>query len=411
MDMSSTPVNAALLQQAMEGFEQAFGGNPTHYGYAPGRVELLGNHTDYNGGSVICAALDLGLLAVARPMGGNEVRVQSQLYADKPPETIPLDHIVSCPASRWADYVRGTIFFAQREKIIPEGFDLFLASNLRRGSGLSSSAAIELATLHVLLALTEQTLDRLKAAKTARKAENEFVGVPCGLMDQFAASFGEQDHALYLDCHSEEHAAMPLGHHDVAIVVMDSQTHHSLADGQYARLRNWCESAARKINRVCGRSGKEEQLLRHVSQADFEEHAHLLSAEEQPRAEHVLHEHGRVLAGREALLRGDVLTFAELMTESHESSRTLFGNSCHELDECLALAKEISKPGGPAEGAWMGGKLSGGGFGGATVNLVKKDEADAFCRAFAEAFQKARGVPANVLVTQAGDGARHGTLL
>lgn len=408
--MPRLPVHppASLVLAAHEGFERVFRTQPSHFGFGPGRVELLGNHTDYNGGCVICAAVDLGIVAVGRPRSDRKVRIASHQFPTDKPLQSDLDHLQPDPATHWADYIRGVIVMAARKKLVERGLDLYVAADLPPNSGLSSSAAVEMATLQFLLAAAGRALSPMDAAKLARKAENEFVGVACGLMDQFASAHGQADSALYLDCLSEEHAALPLGP-DCSLIVIDSQVKHALADGQYGRLRALCESAAAKINKATAKPPGTHSLLRHVSLHDLETHRALLSPDEAPRATHVVREQARVLDGRHRLQRGDVVGFAGLMTESHESSSTLFGNSCPELDQIIELARQTNAH-PEARGAWLGGKLSGGGFGGATVHLVRRAQAQAFEQVFTEIYRAGVGKPPRILPMSAGAGAAGGSV-
>ena len=274
--------------------------------------------------------------------------------------------------------------------------NLAVESSLPSGAGVSSSAALELATAEAAYGLLGgRPEDPMEIAKLCRRAENDFVGVPCGILDQFSALFGKRDHVLFLDCKTLAYERLSLRGAGISLVIADSEVKHQLIDGQYARLRAHCESAAGQLAETLGRP---VPSLRDVTLEEFLECRDTIEPEARRRAEHVLRENGRVLKGIEALRNGDSGKLGELMVESHASSRDLFGNSCEELDFLVEAASGL--PG------FIGGKLSGGGFGGATVNVVEENSAAEFQAGLAEKWNARFMKPLRIFETNIGDGAQ-----
>jgi len=271
---------------------------------------------------------------------------------------------------------------------------LAVTSDLPFGAGVSSSAAFELATAEAAYALWGgRPADPMDEALLCQRAEVEFVGMPCGLLDQFSSLFAREGHALFLDCASREWSRMPLGA-GVSLVLADCRVKHQLVDGKYAALRASCERAARKLGEVLG---KPVRWLRDVSREELERAGSRLPGEDRRRAEHVVLEDDRVLRGKALLEAGRHRDLGPLMVESHESSRDLFGNSCTELDVLVEEARRL--PG------FIGGKLSGGGFGGCTVNLVETDRAGEFREALAARYRARTGIEPRMISTGVGGGA------
>jgi len=398
--MSPTPEDIARAA-----FEESFGPGPgpTTLGQAPARVELLGNHTDYNGGLVLAAAIDRSTVVVGRPTAGRGARVRSANLGES--DAFDVDDLEPGGASDgWGRYVRG-VTWAIREKTgrIASGFEAALAGDVPLGAGLSSSASLQ-AALALFLAGAglagppggvPSTADLLELAKTLRRSENEFVGVASGLLDQFSALFGKADHAFVLDCLSLEHALLPLGDPAPAIVVCDSKTSRRLADGMYNRRRAECE---RVVAHFRERKGDDSvNLLRDVTLAELLADWPSLDPVARLRARHVLTENDRVGRGAGALRAGDVAGFGALMSASHASSRDDFENSSPALDALIEAAEE--SPG------FLGGKLSGAGWAGCTVNLVRADHAGPFAEALRTGYARRTGLVADVHICHAADGA------
>ena len=383
-----------MRQKARDAYSKAYGGPPECLAFAPGRVEILGNHTDYNGGYVLSVALDLGIwIAAGRsPARPSAVEVWSQAMDQQ--VTIPLDAIRK--ERSWADYPRGVLLEMQRAGAPLGSARLAVLSTLPIGAGVSSSAALELATAEAAHALFGgKPAQPMEEAKLCQRAEVSFVGMPCGLLDQFSSLFGKKDHALFLDCATLRNMQVPLGRGDIRLVLADSGEKHALVDGKYASLRRSCERAAAKFADLLDH---EVRFLRDVSLAEFQLHAELLESEDRPRAEHVIRENERVLRGLAAIRSKHFPEVTRMMLESHASSRDLFGNSTPALDYLVECGSQL--PG------FLGGKLCGGGFGGSTVNLVTRDQEEGFSRELSARFEKKFGRVPQRIACGIGDGAR-----
>ncbi len=328
-----------LLPRARAAFTAQFRAEPAVLGWAPGRVELLGNHTDYNGGLVMAAAIDRSTIVLGRGINGRESRFFS-LNLDES-DTFSLDAIERTEAGTWPRYARG-VFWALTESCGPfeSGFEAAIFGDIPLGAGLSSSASLQVAIAWFLIQLDvvpgrsnrEFMHDpgdqcRMELAKTLRRSENEFVGVGSGLLDQFSSLFGRADHALFLNCGSLEHDRLPLGNPAPAIVICDSQTSRRLADGMYNQRRAECERVVAAFRDRIPHRG--EFQLSWVPLEQLEADWSQLDPIGRKRARHVLSENERVRAGVEALKAGDVLAFGRLMSASHASSRDDFENSSH----------------------------------------------------------------------------------
>lgn len=325
-------------------------------GYAPGRVELLGNHTDYNLGVVLGAAIDRGLTMIGTRRNDDIIHLSSQLIDE--PVTTSLSDLRPRTAHRWANYVLGVVAQFRAARFQIAGFAAEVSGDLPAGAGLSSSAALEVATAGLLMALHGLRLDPLEVARLCRRAENEFVGVQSGLLDQATSVFGREDHVVFLDCRSEEIAPIPFPA-GLVLVIAQSRGKHDLLASLYNRRREECAAAARAL-RVSS--------LREVTPAELERAGPQLDPLLRHRAAHIVGENQRVWRAVKILQSGgDPAEFGALMNASHESSRTNFENSTADLDRLVELAR--SRPG------VLGSRLTGGGFGGATVTLVEAAQA------------------------------------
>lgn len=327
-------------------------GRPARIFRAPGRVNLIGEHTDYNGGFVMPAALDFATWVAAAPRQDGKLVIHSDNMDDS--VTFSLED-TRREGHHWSDYVCGVaVALAGRGLALP-GADLLLWGNVPIGSGLSSSASIEVASCLALLAVSGHTLELPEVAKVCQQAENEFVGMRCGIMDQFISACGQAHHALWLDCRSLEARAMPLSDR-VRLVICNTMVKHALAGGEYNERRAACEEGSRQLNVPCLRDATLEQLRD-------------LPAPLQKRCRHVVSENLRVEHAAAALQAGDLAYFGQLMLESHASLRDDYEVSCSELDFLVDLAR-------PLEGVY-GARMTGGGFGGCTVNLVAAEHCEA----------------------------------
>jgi galactokinase len=396
-----------LLAQARTAFTEQFGGEPTVFACAPGRVELLGNHTDYNGGLVMAAAIDRSTVVVGRREAGLEAKVVSVNFGKT--DAYALDDIEPSEAGAWTRYVRG-VCWALSEWCGPfeSGFQAAVAGDVPLGAGLSSSASLQASVAWFLIQLglvpgrssadfDGEEGDRLlmELAGVLRRSENVFVGVGSGLLDQFSSLFGRIDSALFLDCDSLLHERLPLGRPAPAVVVCDSQTSRRLADGMYDQRRRECERVSSAFQDRIPHHG--EFLLSRVPRAQlFSEWEHLDPVGRR-RARHVLNENERVRTGVEALKAGDLIAFGQLMLASHASSRDDFENSSAALDALIEIAH--SAPG------FLGGKLSGAGWAGCTVNLVRAECAGDFSEAVRTAYSHRTGTTPQIHICRAAPGA------
>jgi len=389
-------------------FVTQFGIQPTALGSAPGRVELLGNHTDYNGGLVMAVAIDRFTVVAGCPAPGRTGRACALNFGGN--VSFDLDKLERGESGDWSNYVKGVVWAIQDAENAPltSGFDITLAGNVPLGAGLSSSASLEAALAFFLLQaglvpgrasgdFRGDSADpaRLKLAQILRRSENAFVGVASGLLDQFSSLFGRAHHAVYLDCQTLEHARLPLGEPGPAIIVCDSKTSRRLADGMYNRRRAECETVVTYFQKK--RGGNAVTSLRDVSLEELTEHWDRLDPVGRKRARHVLAENERVRQGAVALRAGNLTEFGRLVLASHASSRDDFENSSEALDTLVEAAE--ASPG------FLGGKLSGAGWAGCTVNLVRVDQAEAFAESVCTAHSRKLGITPEIHICHAAEGA------
>ncbi len=353
---------------------------------SPGRVNLIGEHTDYNDGFVLPLAIDRGLQIAVRPVGGMTATLDSDRGGS--PLRIDLSRPLCPGRSDWGRYVAGVVAGLQRLGWPIPGFEASITADLPAGGGLSSSAALEVGIATALETLCGRTLAPAEKALLCQRAEHEFAGVPCGIMDQFAVTFARQGHALLIDCRSRDVRHVPLGD-EVAMLVIDSGVKHALSDGGYATRRRECERAARLLG---------VSTLRDAPLDSWPNAERSLPEPERNRARHVVSENARVLAFVEAARSGDWLSAGRLMNASHASLRDDFEVSCRELDLiCTAV--------GGLDGVF-GCRMTGGGFGGCAIALVDAARADLIAAAAREACEQALGTKPSLFLTRASAGAR-----
>jgi galactokinase len=356
-------------------FQELYGRIGTIY-RAPGRVNLIGEHTDYNDGFVMPAAIDHGCWIAIAPRTDRKLLVYSTNFSQS--VELNLNQSNPRPLRHWSDYVFGTAIMLERAGCPVSGADVLIDSDVPIGAGLSSSAALEVATAFALLDLSRAKIDRKALALTCQRAENEFVGARCGIMDQFIASHGIEGHCLRLDCRSLEYQAFRLPS-KFRIVICNSMVKHAIASGEYNVRRSQCEEGVKLLSRVVPNI----TALRDVSMELFEQYSWLLPPLIHKRCHHVVSENERVLAFSDALERNETAALKRLMAESHSSLRDDYEVSCAELDLMVELAKEI--PG------TFGARMTGGGFGGCTVNLVAADAVQEFRDRVTGGYQRSTG--------------------
>jgi galactokinase len=356
---------------------------------APGRVNLIGEHTDYNDGFVLPAALDLATYVAIAPRRDRLVRAHSvNLNADF---EFDLD-VAQQPRGDWSDYVRGVAVALEKSGHGLSGADIAVSSTLPLGSGLSASAALEVCVGYGLLSVCGAKIDRLELAKTCQRAENEFVGMRCGIMDQFISCHGVEGCALLLDCRSLQARPIPIDP-SVRIVISNTMIHHKLAGSEFNLRRQDCEEAVALLSARL----KGVAALRDVGSAQLERNADLLPDRIARRARHVIAENERVVAAAAALDARDFDACGHLMNESHESLRNDYEVSCPELDLMAELARRL--PG------VHGSRMTGGGFGGCTVSLVDASQAERFMESVGAGYERATGLTPMIFSCLPGPGA------
>jgi galactokinase len=370
-------------------FEARFGAAPELIVRAPGRVNLIGEHTDYNAGFVLPAAIDRATFIAASPRQDRRVRV---VAADLNLEDeFGIDHIERSGIHPWSNYIRGMVRALQGAGHIINGADMVVASSVPRGAGLSSSAALEVATGYVFQVFHNLNILGDELALMAQATENHFVGVNCGIMDQFIVTLGQANHALMIDCRDLSYQAVPVPT-NAAVVICDSHIERSLAASAYNQRRAECEQAVELLKPLLPGI----KALRDVSSAQLAAHGHVLPAVVRQRARHVVSENERVIHGATALRNGDVAEFGRLMNASHASLRDDYAVSIPEMDALVAAAQRVS--------GCYGSRLTGAGFGGCTVSLVDVNAVERFRHEVAAAYLEATGRTTTIYVTHASDG-------
>ncbi|MCL5671855.1 MAG: galactokinase [Acidobacteria bacterium] len=376
-----------------EAFVEIFGSAPEWVVQAPGRVNLIGEHTDYNDGFVLPVAIDRIIEFAARSRKDCRVHLHSVDFQDQ--VEFSLDCIQEDAGHPWSNYVRGVFKFLETEGYSLKGADVVFGGNVPREAGLSSSAAVEVGAVVLSMKLFDLNLAPLEVVRLARKAENEFVNVPCGIMDQFISALGKQDHALFLDCRDLTYRHVPL-HENVKIIVCNSGVRRALAASEYEIRLKQCRQAVAQLRTT----GMAVNSLREVNLADLEVASPVLREVLLKRTRHVISENHRVLEAVKVLEKGCLEQFGELMNASHASLRDDYEVSSKELDILVALAQ--GQPG------VLGARMTGAGFGGCTVNLVRAEAAESFAKAVKEGYRKALGLDADIYVCKASDGALAG---
>lgn len=385
-----------MIDKLKKVFEEKFGDiKGVRKFFAPGRVNLIGEHTDYNGGNVFPCALDFGTYAVARIREDKKIRLYSVNFEEIGIIEFSLDRLENIEKDDWANYPKGVIdIFKKSGYKIDKGFEVVVGGNIPNGAGLSSSASIEVLTSVILKKLFELDNTMVEAVKMSQRAENEFVGVNCGIMDQFAIGMGKKDNAILLDCNTLEYTYSPIVLKDEVIIIANTNKRRGLADSKYNERRSECERALAKL-----KTELDIEALGELGIEEFEQNKEVIeNSIDIKRARHAVYENQRTLKAVEALKVGDTEKFGKLMNESHVSLRDDYEVTGVELDTLV-------------EAAWdhkgtVGARMTGAGFGGCTVNIVKKDLAEDFIEKVGRRYTEKTGIKAEFYVANIGDGAR-----
>ncbi len=352
---------------------------------APGRVNLIGEHTDYNDGFVMPVALNFFTWATVTPLENRKLQIFSENFDEE--IEVDLDDKNLARRGHWSDYPIGVAVVLERAGYHLRGANLRLRGEVPIGSGLSSSAAVEVATACALVANAGLQIDERDLARLCQRAENEFVGARVGIMDQFVSLFGQAHKALLLDCRSLEFRLLPLPD-NVRLIICNTMVKHELASSAYNERRAQCEAGANHLNVAA---------LRDVTLEQLEQHRRGLPEVVYRRCRHVITENGRVLAAGEALEQGDLNRFGKLMAESHQSLRDDYEVSVDELDLMVELAQQV-------EGVY-GARMTGGGFGGCTVNLVRNENVEEFRARVPEDYERVTNLKPEIYITTPANGA------
>ncbi|HOG46754.1 MAG TPA: galactokinase [Anaerolineae bacterium] len=371
-------------------FAERFRRPAEHVARAPGRVNLIGEHTDYNEGFVLPMAIERDVLIACAARTDRDVVLHSLDFHET--ATFSLGKIERVTQHTWSNYVRGVARELQAAGVALRGIDAVLQGNVPIGAGLSSSAAFEVATALAFLATSQAEMDRVQVALLAQRAENRFVGMQCGIMDQFISALGQAGHALFIDTRDLSHRPVPLPA-ATRVVIGDTMTRRGLVSSAYNERRRQCEEAVRILQGVL----PGVRALRDVTPEDLARYGDLLPPLVRKRAAHVVSEDARVLAAVRALEEGQAAEFGRLMDASHASLRDDYEVSSPQLDLMVELARQA--PG------CLGARMTGAGFGGATVSLVREGEVSAFVAQVAGAYEARTGLKPEITVTAAAAGA------
>lgn len=385
-----------MKERLIQQFQELYGseGEIRTY-FAPGRVNLIGEHTDYNGGHVFPCALTLGTYGIVRSRDDRKLRFYSVNFERLGVIETSLDELVPDAKANWTNYPKGVMWaFEKRGYKLAHGLDILIFGNIPNGSGLSSSASLEVLTgviLKDIFGLDE--VSGVDLALIGQDSENNFNGCNCGIMDQFASAMGKKDHAIFLDTNTLHYEYAPVVLEDAKIVITNSKVKHSLVDSAYNDRRNECETALKELQAVT-----DVKALGELTEEEFEAHKDAIKDEvRKKRAKHAVYENQRTIRAVEALKNQDVELFGKLMNSSHESLRYDYEVSCKEIDILVDLAQAM--PG------VMGSRITGGGFGGCTVSIVKNEAVDTFISEIGKAYREKVGHEAEFYVVDIGDGA------
>ncbi|MBP3950171.1 galactokinase [Bacillus suaedae] len=364
--------------------------------FAPGRINLIGEHTDYNGGHVFPASISFGTYALAVRRNDSKIRFYSLNFPDNGMIECQLENLNYNKEHAWANYPKGMLRFMSEEAglSIPTGFDVLLFGNIPNGAGLSSSASVELVTGVMLEGLFDLKIDRIRMIQLGQKVENSYIGVNSGIMDQFAIGMAKKDHAILLDCETLQYEYAPVELANHIIMIMNTNKRRELAESKYNERRSECERALQDLQ-----SELEISSLGQLTSSQFEQSKHLIKNEiDRKRAKHAVYENQRTLDALEKLKQGDLEQFGQLINQSHISLQQDYEVTGIELDTLVEAAWK-------QEGV-LGARMTGAGFGGCAIAITQKDQVESFKENVNEAYKKVVGYDATFYVATIGDGAK-----
>ena len=384
-----------MLEKLYDKFKELFGYEAESKFFAPGRVNLIGEHTDYNGGHVFPCAIHKGTYALVKKRDDKKFRMYSENFENLGIIEFLLDNLVNEKKHKWVNYPKGVVkMFIEAGYKIDSGFDVLFYGNIPNGSGLSSSASIEIVTSIILKDLYHLDIDMVKMVKLSQKAENQFIGVNSGIMDQFAVGMGKKDNAILLDCNTLKYSYAPVILKDEVLVIGNTNKKRGLADSKYNERRAECEEALKDLQKEL-----DIQSLGELSVEEFNKSEKLIKNEiNRKRAKHAIYENQRTIKAQKELMEGNLKEFGRLMNESHVSLRDDYEVTGIELDTMVEIAWN-------QEGV-IGSRMTGAGFGGCTISIVKKDAVDKFIENVGKEYKEKVGLDADFYVVNISDGAK-----
>ena len=384
-----------MLEKLYNKFKNLFGYEAESKFFSPGRVNLIGEHTDYNGGHVFPCAIHRGTYALVKKRDDKKFRMYSENFENLGIIEFLLDNLVNEKKHKWVNYPKGVVkMFIEAGYKIDSGFDVLFYGNIPNGSGLSSSASIEIVTSIILKDLYHLDIDMVKMVKLSQKAENQFIGVNSGIMDQFAVGMGKKDNAILLDCNTLKYSYAPVILKDEVLVIGNTNKKRGLADSKYNERRAECEEALKDLQKEL-----DIQSLGELSIEEFNKNEKLIKNEiNRKRAKHAIYENQRTIKAQKELMEGNLEEFGRLMNESHVSLRDDYEVTGIELDTMVEIAWN-------QEGV-IGSRMTGAGFGGCTISIVKKDAVDKFIANVGKEYKERVGLNADFYVVNISDGAK-----
>lgn len=384
-----------MLEKLYDKFKELFGYEAESKFFSPGRVNLIGEHTDYNGGHVFPCAIHRGTYALVKKRDDKKFRMYSENFENLGIIEFLLDNLVNEKKHKWVNYPKGVVkMFIEAGYKIDSGFDVLFYGNIPNGSGLSSSASIEIVTSIILKDLYNLDIDMVEMVKLSQKAENQFIGVNSGIMDQFAVGMGKKDNAILLDCNTLKYSYAPVILKDEVLVIGNTNKKRGLADSKYNERRAECEEALKDLQKEL-----DIQSLGELSVEEFNKSEKLIKNEiNRKRAKHAIYENQRTIKAQKELMEGNLEEFGRLMNESHVSLRDDYEVTGIELDTMVEIAWN-------QEGV-IGSRMTGAGFGGCTISIVKKDAVDKFIENVGKEYKEKVGLDADFYVVNISDGAK-----